>query len=98
MKMCKRLDNEEIRKKIENLFSSPGIFPDLPKYIVAAWATENGNSGAVFNTFNLGDLAHLLTLLNHPEIENIILYEFDPVDYVFNREFLRVMNPVEELI
>lgn len=97
--MCRRLDTEEIRDKILNLFQSPGTFPELPKYIVAAWRLrDESNSGAVFNTFNLGDLAHLLTLLNHPQVEEIILYEFDPVDYVFNKEFLRMTNPVEELI
>ncbi len=95
--MCRRLDNEEIKEKIENLFNTPGTFPDLPRYIVGAWTVEDGNSGAVFNTFNLGDLAHLLVLLNRTDI-GLILYEFDPIEYVFNREFSRMMNPVEELI
>ena len=97
--MHRRLANYEIRGKITNMFDSPGEFPELPKYIVAAWRFQDDtNSGAVFNTFNLGDLAHLLTLLNHPQIGEIILYEFDPVDYVFNKEFMRMKNPVEELL
>ncbi|NPA75600.1 MAG: hypothetical protein GXO25_05930 [Euryarchaeota archaeon] len=95
--MC-RLDNEEIKEKIENLFSTPGTFQDLPPYIVAAWTRpEGGNSGMVVNTFHLGDLARLLVLLNRTDIE-MILYEFDPVDYVFNKEFTRMVNPVEVLV